>query len=68
MVYELCDEGWTYLRKARKAHYIADDGRSLCHKWRKAGRGGLWVAFKQDDDERKCAICRRKLANRVRIA
>ena len=52
-------EGWVKLFDAKKWHYFADNGKSLC---------GKWMVFtvpkdadQEDDHSENCAECKRKL-------
>jgi hypothetical protein len=53
--------GWAFLWNAKKAHYFAADGRSLCGRWLFLGqyREPGNVVTSPDD----CLACTRKLTN-----
>ena len=55
-------EGWGWLWNAKKWHYFAEDGRSLCGKWFRFGVNGLDPADVRS--EQNCTGCQRKFDQR----
>lgn len=58
---EMGDIGWKRPAYARKWHFFAGDGRSLCGGWMTLGNSG---EMGDDDSPGNCAKCRRVLKQR----